>query len=168
MRSNRIIMPSNTQTDRQQRRDKILQLVARHRITSQAQLQDLLLEANIEVNQATLSRDLRDLLIVKTQHGYQLPGDAAAAPAETLQSSLWHAVRTWLRAATAAQNLLVLHTPPGGAQALGLALDKAGLGEVVGTIAGDDTVLVICPSDAKARRLQKQLLQQADLHRSVT
>lgn len=156
------------QTDRQHRRDKILQLIARHQLTSQAQLQDLLLDAGIEVNQATLSRDLRDLAIVKTQQGYQLPSVAAAAPAETLQSSLWHAVRSWLRAATPAQNLLVLHTPPGGAQALGLALDNAQLAEVVGTIAGDDTVLVICPTDAKARKLQKQLLQRADLQRSAT
>ena len=120
----------------------------------------------IAVNQATLSRDLRDLAVVKTHEGYRPPAEASPAPAATLQSSLWHAARTWLRAATAAQNLLVLHTQPGGAQALGLALDEASLPQVVGTIAGDDTVLVVCPSDAKARRLQRQLTQLLETQRS--
>ena len=105
-------MPSSMLTDRQQRRDKILHLVQRHRVTSQAQLQQLLHEAGIEVNQATLSRDLRDLAVVKTHDGYQLPQDAAAAPVETLQSSLWHALNSWLRAATPAQN-----RPPGVSRA---------------------------------------------------
>ena len=122
--------------------------------------------SDLAVNQATLSRDLRDLAVVKTHEGYRPPAEASAAPAATLQSSLWHAARTWLRAATAAQNLLVLHTPPGGAQALGLALDEASLPQVVGTIAGDDTVLVVCPSDAKARRLQRQLTQLLETQRS--
>jgi len=161
-------MPEHTQNDRQHRRDRILGLVAGHRITSQAQLQKLLHDAGIEVNQATLSRDLRDLAVVKTHEGYQLPSVAAAAPAETLQNSLWHAVRSWLRAAVPAQNLLVLHTPPGGAQPLGLALDNSDLGEIVGTIAGDDTVLVVCPNNAKAQQLQKRLLQHADPQRSVS
>ncbi|MCK5942317.1 MAG: arginine repressor [Planctomycetes bacterium] len=154
-------MPT-TSTDRQKRRDRILQLVGRHRIPSQARLQELLQAAGIEANQATLSRDLRDLGIVKARDGYRLPDEAGAAPAETLQSSLWHAVRSWLRSAKAAQNLLVLHTPPGGAQPLGLTLDNAGLPEVVGTVAGDDTVLVVCASDHKARALQRRLLKHAD------
>ena len=150
-------------TDRQIRRDKILQLIARRRVSSQAQLQELLREVGIEANQATLSRDLRDLAIAKTPDGYQLPPGTGGASADTLQNSLWHAVRTWLRKAQPAQNLLVLHTPAGGAQALGLALDHAALPEVVGTIAGDDTVLVVCPSEAKARKLQRQLARHAEL-----
>ena len=150
-------------TDRQIRRDKILELIARRRVTSQAQLQELLRDAGIEANQATLSRDLRDLAVAKTPDGYQLPPGSGGASAETLQTSLWHAARTWLRRAQPAQNLLVLHTPAGGAQALGLALDRSALPEVVGTIAGDDTVLVVCPSEAKARKLQRQLLRHAEL-----
>ena len=81
-----------------------------------------------------LSRDLRDLAVVKTHDGYQLPQDAAAAPVETLQSSLWHALNSWLRAATPAQNLLVLHTPPGGAQPLGT--------DPMGRLREDEFVLV--------------------------
>ncbi len=159
-------MPNATQTDRRRRHEVILALVGQRQVSSQAQLQELLEHKGIAVNQATLSRDLRDLAVVKTHEGYRPPAEASAAPAATLQSSLWHAARTWLRAATAAQNLLVLHTPPGGAQALGLALDEASLPQVVGTIAGDDTVLVVCPSDAKARRLQRQLTQLLETQRS--
>ena len=78
-------------TDRQIRRDKILQLIARRRVSSQAQLQELLREVGIEANQATLSRDLRDLAIAKTPDGYQLPPGAGGASADTLQNlSLIH------------------------------------------------------------------------------
>lgn len=155
-------------SERQLRRDHILQLIARERVTSQAQLQDLLGGQGIEANQATLSRDLRDLAVVKTPTGYQLPTFAGGASAETLQTSVWHAVRTWLVGAKPAQNLLVLQTPAGGAQPLGLALDNAEIPEIVGTVAGDDTVLVVCPNDAKARKLQRALLQHVEQPRSTT
>lgn len=155
-------------SERQHRRDLILQLIARQRVTSQAQLQDLLQREGVDANQATLSRDLRDLAVAKSPAGYQLPAFAAGAPAETLQTSVWHAARTWLRGAQAAKNLLVLRTPAGGAQPLGLALDNAELPEVVGTVAGDDTVLVVCPSEAKARQLQRALLKHAEPVRSAT
>ena len=155
-------------SERQHRRDHILKLIGRTRVTSQAQLQELLAAKGIEANQATLSRDLRDLAVVKTATGYQLPLFASGASADTLQTSVWHAVQTWLRDAKPAQNLLVLQTPAGGAQPLGLALDNAGLPEIVGTVAGDDTVLVVCPSEAKARRLQRTLLQHVEQARSAT
>ena len=161
-------MPSTAQTDRQTRRDRILQLVARHRIHSQAELQELLQRAGIEANQATLSRDLRDLTIVKTRDGYRLPEQPVGAPSDTLVSSLWHAARSWVVRAATAQNLVVVHTPPGGAQPLGLALDRAELGEVVGTIAGDDTVLIVCPTERKAKALQRRLLEQAGEQRSAS
>ena len=155
-------------SERQHRRDHILKLIARARVTSQAQLQELLAAKGIEANQATLSRDLRDLAVVKSPGGYQLPLFAGGASADTLQTSVWHAVQTWLRDAQPAQNLLVLHTPAGGAQPLGLALDNAELPEIVGTIAGDDTVLVVCPSETKARRLQRTLMQHVPQARNAT
>lgn len=153
-------MPSQT-TDRRNvdsrtgRRQRILNLLEADRIKSQAELQQQLAEAGFPVNQATLSRDLRALGVVKGKDGYELP-HAPLSPA-TAHQSLWHAVHTWLVGATAAQNLVVLRTPAGGAQALGLAIDRAALPGVVGTIAGDDTVLAICSDAGKARSLVRRL-----------
>jgi len=104
----------------------------------------------------TLSRDLRDLGVVKGPDGYELPA-AGAAPARA-EESVWLAARTWLLGATPAQNLVVLRTPAGGAQPLGLAIDKAELAGVVGTIAGDDTVLAVCADAARAKALARELL----------
>jgi transcriptional regulator of arginine metabolism len=146
--------PTSPTQDRDERRQRILHVLERERVRSQADLQQLLADAGHDVNQATLSRDLRDLGVVKGPDGYELP--QAAVP-QTAAQSLWHAVHTWLVSATAAQNLVVLRTPAGGAQPLGLALDKAELPGVVGTIAGDDTVLAVCSDAAKARSLVRQL-----------
>ncbi|MFK7742666.1 MAG: arginine repressor [Planctomycetota bacterium] len=151
-------MPTARDTDRQGRRNRIVQLIGRHRIKSQAELQEHLHKAGIDANQATLSRDLRDLAVVKAADGYHLPSNASDAPVQTQQSSLWHACSSWLSKATAAQNLLVLRTPPGGAQPLAYALDQSELADVVGTVAGDDTILVVCPTDKRAKALQKQLM----------
>ncbi len=145
-----------TPADRDERRQRILRLLGRARVRSQAELQGLLADAGFDVNQATLSRDLRDLGVVKGPDGYELPA-AAAAPARP-EDSVWLAARTWLLAATPAQNLVVLRTPAGGAQPLGLAIDKAELQGVVGTIAGDDTVLAVCADAARAKALARDLL----------
>jgi transcriptional regulator of arginine metabolism len=147
--------PPTATTDRDDRRQRILQLLERERLRSQAELQERLADAGHEVNQATLSRDLRDLGVVKGKDGYELP-QATLSP-QTAHQSLWHAVHTWLVGAKAAQNLVVLRTPAGGAQPLGLALDRAALDGVVGTIAGDDTVLAVCADAARARSLVRQL-----------
>ena len=161
---------STTTTDpREARRQQILRLIEQHAlkgqaIKSQAALSDELEKAGIEVNQATLSRDLRDLDVVKGKHGYELPNTLmAASPAQT---SLWHTVNSWVLSATPALNQLVLRTPPGGAQALGLAIDNSALPEVIGTIAGDDTVLVICSNERKAKALARKL-QPTPNHRSM-
>ena len=132
---------------------------------SQADLQERLAGDGYEVNQATLSRDLRFLSVVKGKDGYELP-QSTLSP-QTAQQSLWHAVHTWMVAASAAQNLVVLRTPAGGAQALGLAIDRAELAGVVGTIAGDDTVLAVCADAQKARSLVRRLLGRQVLGKSV-
>jgi transcriptional regulator of arginine metabolism len=151
-------MPSRTSSpavDRDERRQRILRLLERERLRNQAELQERLAAGGFDVNQATLSRDLRDLGVVKGPDGYELP-QATLSP-QTAHQSLWHAVHTWLVSATAAQNLVVMRTPAGGASALGLALDHAELAGVVGTIAGDDTVLAVCADAQRARSLVKQL-----------
>ena len=152
-------MQSHQTTDtREARRERILALLGKGRVKSQAELQEQLADDGFDVNQATLSRDLRDLSVVKGKAGYELPAVPTLLPQHAHQS-LWHAVHTWLVGATAAQNLVVLRTPAGGAQALGLAIDHAELPGVVGTIAGDDTVLAICKDQHKAKALVRRLAQ---------
>jgi transcriptional regulator of arginine metabolism len=149
-------MPTRTPVpDRDRRRQRILALLEHERVRNQADLLSRLADAGHEVNQATLSRDLRDLGAVKGPDGYELP-QAPLSP-QTAQQSLWHAVHTWLVGATAAQNLVVMRTPAGGAQALGVAIDRAALPGVVGTIAGDDTLLAVCADAGRARSLVRQL-----------
>lgn len=159
--------PTTTES-RDQRRQRILELIEQNTIRNQAELQKLLEDEGREVNQATLSRDLRDLGVVKGPDGYELPGAASLTP-QLAGSSLWHAVHSWLLAATPAQNLVVLRTPPGGAHPLALALDRAAAEEsalpgLVGTIAGDDTVLAVCSDAPKARALARRLLSQKEGH----
>ncbi len=148
----------STATTKARRRRTILQLIRSYSIRSQAELLDLLEEDGVAVNQGTLSRDLRDLGVVKGPQGYALPG---AAPAASATNGLRHAVRQWLIEAFSAQNQVLLKTPIGGAQPLALALDGAELGMVLGTIAGDDTVLVICKSNGKAKSLAHELEEMA-------
>ncbi len=151
-------MPSRTpvQEGREARRQRILQLIDKQPVHNQAELQELLERDGFAVNQGTLSRDLRDLSVLKGKAGYALPTAASMSP-EVAGSSLWHAAHAWLLSATAAHNLVVLRTPPSGAQPLGLALDHAALPGVVGTIAGDDTVLAVCADAHKARALVRRL-----------
>lgn len=146
--------PTST-NDRDERRQRILRLLEQERLRNQAELQQRLAAAGFDVNQGTLSRDLRDLGVVKGKDGYELP-QAPLSP-QTSQQSLWHAVHTWLLSATEAQNLVVLRTPAGGAQALGVAIDRAELPGVVGTIAGDDTLLAVCSDNRRAKALVRQL-----------
>ena len=140
---------------KEQRRQSIVELVGSHAIRSQAELAKLLGRRGHRVNQATLSRDLRDLGLRKGPAGYELPHDGDGTPTEA--SDLGRAVREWLLDAIPAQNQVVLTTPPGGAQPLAFALDHTPLAGVVGTLAGDDTVLVVCQTARAAARLAKQM-----------
>ena len=135
---------------RETRRQAILALLRQHPIRNQADLQARLRRGGHDVNQGTLSRDLRDLGVRKGPRGYEVPvGERAGGP----QGELLYAVAEWLQAATPVANQVVLKTPPGGAQPLALALDQANLGGVVGTLAGDDTILVVCGSAREASKL---------------
>lgn len=146
-------------TGRAARRRAILRLVAESVIPSQAELSRRLGRQGFQVNQGTLSRDLRDLGLVKGPGGYALPptdrGTGAALDA------LKEALARWLMTSVTAQNQLLLKTPPGGAQALALAVDRGGLPEVLGTVAGDDTVLVVCADARKAASLNRRLQRLA-------
>jgi transcriptional regulator of arginine metabolism len=126
------------------RQTLILELVDHEQITSQDTLQRRLKTRGVAATQATISRDLKDLGLVKRagDGAYGRPGQDTASPETTMANLQRVAVRSLSRAARVEQ-LVVLRTPPGEAQHLALAIDRADLPEVVGTIAGDDTVLVI-------------------------
>jgi transcriptional regulator of arginine metabolism len=146
-----------SQGTRDHRRELILGWVRERRVKSQSELLDMLGARGIDVNQATLSRDLRAMGLLKGPEGYELPADPAPV-ADDAAMALWSAVHGWLKSATQAQNLVVLRTPPGGANPLAIALDRARWKEVLGTIAGDDTVIVVTRKGADARKTQKSLL----------
>jgi len=137
------------------RHGQILRLVGDARIASQEELRRRLAAEKLRVTQATLSRDIQELRLVKTQSGYRstaiAPLDAAPMP------QLSHALAEFLRDIRPAVNMLVLKTPPSGAQPLAAAVDAAKFSEVAGTIAGDDTVLIITPSKKSRESLQKKI-----------
>jgi transcriptional regulator of arginine metabolism len=152
-------MPTRTKSathSKEERRQAIVDLVRTQPVRSQAELADLLAARGFDANQATLSRDLRDLGLRKGPDGYELPTELSQQDADRAVG-LAHAVREWLTSVAAAQNQLVLRTPPSGAQPLALALDRAPPAGVLGTIAGDDTILVICADLRSARRTAREL-----------
>ena len=139
------------------RQSLVLDLVEREPVTSQEQLRDRLRSRGIEVTQATLSRDIRDLGLVKraTDGSYRRP--SADEPTGDPQAVLRRAVAEFLRRLEAVQQLVVLRTDPGQAQPLAVALDRARLPDVVGTIGGDDTILVICRGPREAQSFVARL-----------
>lgn len=138
------------------RQSLILELVEREPITSQEQLRRRLRARGVDATQATLSRDIKELRLVKAaaDGSYHRAVDAVTPvdPSEK-DEAVRRAVGEYLRRAEAAQQILVLRTDPGQAQILGIALDRAGLDEVVGTVAGDDTLLVVTRDARQARAL---------------
>lgn len=140
-----------------QRHAAILTLVHRHRIASQEHLRELLLQDGVAVTQATLSRDIRELGLVKVSDPAGGAHYAPPATGDVPPPPLAPLVATLLLAADGVGPLLVVRTPAGSANALGSALDRHAWPEVVGTIAGDDTLLIITRSPAARRRLASRL-----------
>ena len=137
------------------RQGQILKVIAAEPISSQDELRRRLTHLHVRVTQATLSRDLHELKLVKTADGYQ-PLAAAQEEVAALPP-LARALREYLLDFRPAFNLLVLKTPPSGAQPLAAAVDAERFKEVAGTIAGDDTVLIITPSRAARAAVQKRM-----------
>jgi len=136
------------------RQQVIVELAHQGPLPSQQELRKLLSRRGFPVTQATLSRDMSDLRLIKTQEGYVLPnGDA---PAESAPSAS-RVVREFVREVRRAQNLLVIKTVAGSAQSVAVAIDGEAWEEIVGTVAGDDTLLIITPDNKKAKQLQTRL-----------
>ena len=142
----------------------VLEIVEREGITSQEQLRQRLRERGFEATQATLSRDIRDLGLVKraSDGAYRAPGSTAADRAFA-ETAFEQAVAEYLRFVEQVEQLIVLKTDIGRAQPLALAIDRASVPEIVGTIGGDDTILVICRSRAEAGTLVQRLRRTAGL-----
>jgi transcriptional regulator of arginine metabolism len=135
-------------------------LITRKRIGTQLELMRALAAAGVRVTQATVSRDIRELGLEKTEdalgrprYGLAAAGGRNAAPREALERVL----AEFGRRATSAQNVVVLHSELGSAPAIARALDRLAHPKVVGTLAGDDTVLVIARDAKDARSLAREL-----------
>ena len=136
----------------------ILELIDRDALHSQEQLRRRLHQRGFEATQATISRDIKDLGLVKraADGSHQRPGADGPAP-DTAIPALGRAAAEYLRSVDRVQQLVVIRTGIGQAQPLAIALDRAQLSESVGTIAGDDTILVIARGARGAASLCKRL-----------
>jgi transcriptional regulator of arginine metabolism len=145
------------------RQSVILELVDREALRSQEQLRRRLHQRGFEATQATISRDIADLGLVKRSGdgAYQRRGLEATSP-ELARTMLERATAGFLQRVERVQQLVVLRTGRGQAQALAEALDRAQLTETVGTIAGDDTILVIARDSKRAAALVKRLEAYAE------
>jgi transcriptional regulator of arginine metabolism len=137
------------------RQKAILDLVRNREISSQEELLEKLLAQKIDVSQSTLSRDIMELRLAKSGGVYTVM-DGEAAPASD-DSARW-IMREFLREASIAQNILVLKTDPGNASIVARAIDTAGWKEVVGSIAGDDTVFVVVRTSKDSQELKRRVM----------
>jgi transcriptional regulator of arginine metabolism len=142
-------------SDKALRQKAILELLEEGPIATQDDLQRALKKRGFRVGQATLSRDIYELGLVKTGDGYALPNDEPQGdPALPHVSRL---VREFVLDVRSAQNLLVIKTAVGSAQPVAAALDIEAWPEAVGSIAGDDTILIVCPENRSAHKLAARI-----------
>ncbi|MGH9194272.1 MAG: arginine repressor [Acidimicrobiia bacterium] len=149
---------------RPQRHRRIVQLIKEQPITNQAQLVKLLRSLGVPATQATVSRDLEELGAVKVRKdgkvSYALPTEARSAP-------LGDALRLILAESVldleSSGNLVLVKTPPGHAGMVASAIDRGGLEGIAGTVAGDDTIIVVCKQGVIPRRVEKRLRDLAGM-----
>ncbi|MGA2594632.1 MAG: arginine repressor [Bryobacteraceae bacterium] len=135
------------------RHGQILKLIRAKRIRTQEDLARELQRTGIPATQVTLSRDIHELRLVKTNEGYrEMEAEEVGPSFEMLAREFLHDVRS-------AQNLVVLKTSPGHANSVAVALDAEEWPEVVGTLAGDDTLLVIAADNATAEKVRRSLME---------
>ena len=149
-----------------QRQHRVARLLAEHAVTSQAQLVDLLAAEGVAATQATVSRDLEDLGAIKVRVGGgetvyaipELPSDQRAP-----EDHLRRVFSEWVVEVAHSANLVVLRTPPGSAHVVGSALDRSGLPGVLGTVAGDDTLIVVVAEPVAGAEMAGRLAELAGL-----
>jgi transcriptional regulator of arginine metabolism len=149
-----------------QRQHRVIQILEHHPVSSQGQLVQLLSEAGVEATQATVSRDLEEIGAVKVRAAGgdsvyavpELPKDRVAP-----EDHLRRVLGDWVVEVESSANLVVVRTPPGSAHVVASALDRAGLPEIVGTVAGDDTIIVVAAEDVGGAKLARQLCDLSGL-----
>jgi transcriptional regulator of arginine metabolism len=149
-----------------QRQHKIAQLLERHAVTSQTQLVDLLAAEKVVATQATVSRDLEEMGAVKVR----VPGGETVYAIPELptqqvapEDHLRRVMGDWVVEVAHSLNLVVLRTPPGSAHVVASAIDRAGLPDIVGTVAGDDTLMVVAAERVGGAKMAKKLSALAGL-----
>ena len=162
--------PGNRLT-KNQRQHRITKLLEAQPVTSQGQLVTLLAEQGVEATQTTVSRDLEDLGAVKVR----LPGGDTAYALPELpvhqiapEDHLRRVLGEWVVEVAYSGNLVVLRTPPGSAHVVGSALDRSGFPGVIGTVAGDDTVLVVASEASGGAAVAERLATVAGLDPTST
>jgi transcriptional regulator of arginine metabolism len=149
-----------------QRQHRVAKLLEQHTVASQAQLVELLAAEGVVATQATVSRDLEDLGAVKIRVGggeiaYAIPElpTEQKAPHEHLRRVLGE----WVVEVAPSGNLVLLRTPPGSAHVVASALDRSGLAGVLGTVAGDDTLLVVVAEPTSGHEMADRIRELAGL-----
>ena len=139
------------------RRNQILDVIRTEPVYTQTELRRALAQRGISVTQATVSRDIEELGLVKTREGYRLPGSSeSSAPPQPALSVI---LKEFLREVRQASNLVVVKTHPGNAHTVGVALDSTGWEEVLGTVAGDDTIFLATAGPRQAAQVRRRILQ---------
>jgi len=145
--------------NKQFRHDKNLHLIRDQEIYTQDEMGKCQRKMGVRATQVTLSRDLHELNVAKTAAGYKVLNAVSSEEQEDARHhDFERTVAEFLRDVKRAQNLVILKTAVGGAQPVALALDRENWPEVVGTIAGDDTILVIAGDNRKAEKVVQRLL----------
>jgi len=149
-----------------QRQHRIAMLLEAHAVASQGQLVDLLAAEGVDATQATVSRDLDELGAVKVRTGGGGESVYAVPEFERRVESEDHLRRIfgdWVVEVAHSANVVVVRTPPGSAHVVASAIDRAGMGDVIGTVSGDDTVMVIAAEAAGGAKVAQQLSGLAGL-----
>ncbi|MDR1728589.1 MAG: arginine repressor [Acidobacteriota bacterium] len=135
------------------RQARIVEIVRKCRVDSQEALAALLAREGVGVAQTTLSRDIRELGLVKVRGRYHVPPAVEADGAAAAPGALRRVFGQFVLGTDASGNIVVVRTSPGGAHSVGVALDAANWPEILGTVAGDDTIFVLARSPKAARRV---------------
>ena len=138
------------------RHGQILNLIQSQSIRTQEDMAQALQRLGIRVTQVTLSRDIRELGLVKGQQGYRKPDPTSASGEEAIH--LKRTLEEFVRDIKTAQNLVIIRTAAGNAQPVGAALDRQAWPEILGTVAGDDTVFAAAHDARSAARAKEKLL----------
>jgi transcriptional regulator of arginine metabolism len=153
---------------KQQRQQAIARLIGQRPVGNQPQLLDLLAREGIRATQATVSRDLEELGVIKVR----VPGGQSAYALPELESDrlvpfdqLRRVLGEWVGEVATSANLVVLRTPPGCAHVVASALDRSGLDGLLGTVAGDDTLLCVAADDTPGHELAATLRELAGIGR---